>query len=72
MQKNDGRAFALVVVGDLSIVERSEDGHDGNTSRRRQKQRLLQVGSDNFDQVIGGLLGGLALPGHVIADVVFH
>jgi hypothetical protein len=64
--------LALVLAGDLSVVERSEDIHDGSTSRCRQKQQLLQVGSDNFDEVIGGLLGGLCLPGHVIADVVFH
>jgi hypothetical protein len=38
----------------------------------RSANQLLQVGADDFDEVIGGLFGGLRLPGHVIADVVFH
>ena len=72
MPKNGGPALPLIAVGDLSSIERGTDIHDGNASRCRQKQRSLQVGSHKFDEVIGGLFGGLRLTRHVIADVVFH
>ena len=38
----------------------------------RSANQLLQVGADDFDEVIGGLFGGLCLPRHMITDVVFH
>ena len=40
--------------------------------RRGLANQLLQVGADDFDEVIGGLFGGLCLPRHMIPDVVFH
>lgn len=32
----------------------------------------FQIGMYDLDEVFGGLGGGLRVPGHVIADVVFH
>ncbi len=31
-----------------------------------------QVAADYFDQVLGGIVTGLAITGHVISDMVFH
>jgi hypothetical protein len=34
--------------------------------------RLLQIRSDNLNQIVGGFLGGFRVSRHVVADVVLH
>lgn len=37
-----------------------------------QERRLLQIRSDNFDEIVRGFFRRFRLPRHVVADVVLH